>query len=110
MHTHEPLDRQEGLFTEFVGHEVLDERGLSLGTVTDIVDSPHDGHPEFLIVDPGPLRPAHYVPIARSYHTSDGKIVVPWDKHWVKTTPRVTGDHMPTGHDREELLRHYSVT
>jgi len=109
MRTHEPLDRHEGLFTEFVGHEVLDEQGIHLGTVTDIVDNPDDGHVEFLVVDPGLLRPAHYVPIARSYHTSDGKIVVPWDKHWVKSAPRAVGDHAPAGRTREELLRHYSV-
>ena len=109
MHTHESLDRHQGLVTDFVGHEVLDERGLHLGTVTDVVDSPQDGHAEFLVVDPGLLRPAHYVPVARSYHTNEGQIVVPWDKHWVKTAPRATGDHVPTQHDRQALLRHYSA-
>jgi hypothetical protein len=34
--------------------------------------------------------------------------VVPWDKHWVKTAPRATGDHVPTQHDRQALLHHYS--
>lgn len=109
MHTHEPLDRREGLVTDFIGHEVLDEHGLHLGTVTDVVESPQDGHPEFLVVDPGLIRPAHYVPIEGSYHTDEGKVVVPWDKHWVKTAPRATGEHQPSEHDRQELLRHYSV-
>ena len=87
MRTQEPLDRHEGLVTSHIGHEVLDEHGIHLGTVTDIVEDP-EGHAEFLVVDPGILRPAHYVPIAGSYHTSEGQIVVPWDKHWVKTAPR----------------------
>jgi sporulation protein YlmC with PRC-barrel domain len=110
MHTREPLDRHEGLLTDFVGHEVLDEHGLHIGTVTDLVDSPQDGHAEFLVVDPGLLRPAHYVPVAGSYHTSDGRVVVPWDKHWVKTAPRATGDHVPTQRDQQELLRHYTAS
>lgn len=108
MHTHESTDRHEGLVTDFIGHEVLDEHGLHLGLVTDIVDSPEDGHAEFLVVDPGLLRPAHYVPIAGSYHTDRGRVVIPWDKHWVKTASRATGDHLPTGLDRQQLLRHYT--
>jgi len=109
MHTHEPLGRREDLVTEFIGHEVLDEHGLRLGTVTDVVDSPQDGHPEFLVVDPGLIRPAHYVPVEGSYHTNEGQVVVPWDKHWVKTAPRASGDHKPSEHDRQELLRHYNA-
>ena len=109
MHTHEPIDQHEGLVTDFIGHEVLDEHGLHLGMVTDIVDNPDDGHAELLVVAPGLLRPAHYVPITGSYHTNEGQIVVPWDKRWVKTAPRATGDHVPTQHDRQELLRHYTA-
>lgn len=110
MDTHAPIDRQEGRVTDFVGHEALDEHGLHIGTVTDVVDSPEDGHAEFLVVDPGLLRPAHYVPVAGSYHTNEGQVVVPWDKHWVKTAPRATGKHVPNAHDRQELLRHYTVS
>ena len=108
MRTHVPLDQHEGLATDFVGHAMVDEHGLHLGMVTDIVDHPADGHAEFVVVDPGLLRPAHYVPIAGSYHTTEGQIVVPWDRHWVKTAPRATGDHVPNSHDRQALLKHYT--
>jgi sporulation protein YlmC with PRC-barrel domain len=108
MHTRETLDRPNGLTADYVGHEVLDEHGLHLGVVTDVVYDEQDGHPEYLAVDPGLLRPAHYVPVSGSYHTNQGQIVVPWDKHWVKTAPKAVGDHLPTANDRRELRAHYT--
>lgn len=101
MRTHEPIDQHESLVTDFVGHEVLDEHGLNLGRVTDVVDN-------LLVVDPGLLRPAHYVPIAGSYHTDDAKIVVPWERHWFKSAPRVNSDHAPSARDLEQLKEHYT--
>ncbi len=108
MFTHEPSRQDEELVTGYIGHEVLDERGLHLGHVTEVVYDTDDGDPELLVVDPGPLRPAHYVPVVGSYHTVAGQIVVPWDKHWVKAATKASGDHVLTLADRQELAQHYS--
>ena len=52
--------------------------------------------PNWLVVDPGLLRAAHYVPIDGSYVTGTGQVVVPWDKRWIKSAPKANGDHLLT--------------
>jgi sporulation protein YlmC with PRC-barrel domain len=109
MFTHQPTRQDEELVTGYIGHEVLDERGLHLGHVTEVVYSPQDAHPEYLVVDPGLMRPAHYVPVAGSYHTATGQIVVPWDKHWVKTATKAVGGHALGSDARADLAHHYTT-
>jgi sporulation protein YlmC with PRC-barrel domain len=109
MFTHEPTRQDEQLVTGYIGHEVLDEHGLHLGHVTDVVHDREDGHPEYLVVDPGLLRPSHYVPVAGSYHTSTGQIVVPWDKHWVKTATKAAAGDDLSPEARAELAHHYTA-
>ena len=109
MFTHEPRHPDDDLITGYIGHEVLDEHGLHLGVVTEVVYDTDGETPEFLVVDPGLMRPAHYVPVAGSYHTTTGQVLVPWDKHWVKIATKVHGDHVLTEHDRQQLARHYTA-
>ncbi|NNE11531.1 MAG: hypothetical protein HKN41_04715 [Ilumatobacter sp.] len=99
----------------YTGHHVLDEHGHDIGRVTDVIytdpDTTDDGSmtPHWLVVDPGVLRAAHYVPIEGSYTTADGQIVVPWDKRWVQSAPKATGDHV-LSHDKVvELEQHYAI-
>lgn len=109
MFTHQPTSQDGDLVTGYVGHEVLDEHGLHLGVVTEVVYETDGKHPEYLVVDPGLLRPAHYVPVAGSYHTANGQIVVPWDKHWVKMATKAAADHELSERDRHELAHHYTA-
>jgi len=93
----------------YTGHGVLDELGNPLGSVTDVVYDSHGSDPEYLVVDPGIFRAAHYVPVAGVYLTNDDRIVVPWDKHWVKSAPKAARDHVLTAIDRRTLEAHYAA-
>lgn len=105
-------------FTEdiptFSGHEVLDDQNQYVGKVTDVIYEENAGEiagaPTWLVVDPGVLRPAHYVPTAGAYRTAEGAIVVPWDKEWIKSATKATRDHILTDEQREELKSHYAMS
>ena len=103
----------EGL-TTFSGHDVLDDQNQYVGKVTDVIYDENAGEipttPTWLVVDPGLLRTAHYVPAAGAYRTSEGAIVVPWDKEWIKSATKAQRDHILTDEQREELRSHYAMS
>lgn len=98
----------------YTGNHVLDEHGDDIGRVVDVIytdpATSDDGSmvPNWLVVDPGPLRAAHYVPIRGSYVTDGGQVVVPWDKRWVKSAPKASGDHLLSHGQIVELEQHYA--
>lgn len=98
----------------YTGHDVVDEHGNGVGRVVDVIYTDparsDDGSmvPNWLVVDPGPLRAAHYVPINGSYVTGTGQVVVPWDKRWIKSAPKANGDHLLTDDQVAELEQHYA--
>lgn len=106
--------------TVYTGHDVIDEQGNPVGRVTDVIyDDAVEAvgvgvaavrQPTWLVVDPGLLRAAHYMPVAGSYRTADGTIVTPWDKDWVKSATKATNDHILTRDQRDELLSHYALS
>jgi hypothetical protein len=102
----------EGVPT-FSGHEVLDDQNQYVGKVTDVIYEETPGAatttPTWLVVDPGLLRTAHYVPAAGAYRTSEGAIVVPWDKEWIKSATKASRDHILTDQERDELRTHYAL-
>jgi hypothetical protein len=104
-------DASEG--PTFTGHEVLDEHSQHIGQVTDVFYDQETVDvlpaPTWLVVDPGVLRSSHYVPVAGCYRTEEGAIVVPWDKEWVKSSTKATGDHVLTQEEREQLRSHYAL-
>jgi uncharacterized protein YrrD len=95
----------------YTGHDVLDEQSNHVGKVTDVIYDEDSGlaAPSWLVVDPGLLRQAHYVPVEGSYRTDEGAIVVPWDKEWIKSSTKAIGDHVLTTDLRDELATHYSA-
>jgi len=100
--------------TVYSGHHVIDERGDKVGTVIDVIyddpislDPNETPTPTWLVVDPGVLRPAHYVPVAGSYRSENGDIVVPWDRSWIKSAPKAAGAHIVTDDLRRDLVTHY---
>ena len=92
---------------QFTGRRVLDEHGLRLGSVSDVVFDPDGVRPEYLVVAPGPLRAPKYVPIDGAYSTADDRIVVTWDKQWIRHAPRVRRKHQLSSADRHLLEVHY---
>lgn len=111
MRTHPTPDDHPGAPGDisYTGHAVLDEHGIPIGSVTDVVYDRHGFAPEYLVVDPGIFRAAHYVPVEGCYLTNDDRLVVPWDRHWVKSGPKATGDHVLTSIDRRSLEVHYAT-
>jgi sporulation protein YlmC with PRC-barrel domain len=104
MSTHTPYDRP----ATFTGRPVLDEHGLALGTITDVVFDAHGEHAEYLVVDPGILRAAHYVPVRGAFESADGTVVVPWDRQWFKLAPKAGRDHVLSPIERRSLEVHYA--
>lgn len=100
----------------YTGHQVLDERGDDVGRVIDVIytdpSTSDDGSmtPNWLVVDPGLLRSAHYVPIEGSYVTDAGALVVPWDKRWIKSAPKANGDHLLSFDQIADLEAHYALS
>ena len=94
--------------SQYTGRTVIDEHGLVLGVVNDVVYDGHTQRPEYLVVNPGPLRRSHYVPVHGAMETSDGTIVVPWDKDWFKLAPAASGQSTLRERDRRELEAHYA--
>src|SRR4051794_16332170 len=75
------------------GHDVLDDHHQKVGTVSDVLYDER-GEPRWAIVNPGPLRAEHYVPIKGSYMTHDGDVVVPYAKDQVKSAAKANRDHV----------------
>jgi sporulation protein YlmC with PRC-barrel domain len=98
-----PIDQ-----ASYRGHEVIDDHADHVGTVTDVVYSA-EGQPEWVVVNPGLLRAAHYVPVAGSYLTEDGALTIPFTKAHVKAAPKATSDHVITNELERELVRHYEL-
>jgi sporulation protein YlmC with PRC-barrel domain len=112
-------DMNETEFVAYTGHQVVDEHGEHIGHITDVIyDDPTaevigdplvPPTPTWLVVDPGLLRAAHYVPVAGSYRSVNGDIVVPWDKEWIKSAPKARGDHLLSKLDIQDLELHYAT-
>jgi hypothetical protein len=56
------------------------------------------------------LRAAHWMPVAGTYRSADGRIVVPWDKELLKRSPKATDDHMMTPRLARDIEQHYEVS
>lgn len=109
MSSHSRHDRHaDDHHATFTGRAVLDEHGMPLGTVTDVVYDARGESPEYLVVDPGVLRAAHYVPVRGAYAAQDGEVIVPWDRHWFKLAPKADRDHVLGPVDRRTLEVHYA--
>ena len=101
---------------EFVGHPGIDEHDHQIGTVVDVAyDDSSSGagavseSPTWLVVDPGMLRAAHWLPVAGTYRSASGSIVVPWDRDIIKHSPKATDDHRMTPALERQLTEHYEL-
>lgn len=90
------------------GRRVLDEYGLRLGTVTDVVFAPGAYEPDYLVVDPGPLRRSRFVPTVGACQTPHGDVIVPWDRDWFRLAPKASSWVRFSDFDRRALRAHYA--
>lgn len=90
------------------GHVMIDDRQQKVGTVTDVIYD-ESGDARWAVVDPGPLRSEHFVPVEGSYVADDGTVVVPYGKEQVKTAAKAPRDHLLPADVERELEEHYEI-
>ena len=89
------------------GLTVLDEKGAPVGFVSDVIYDNGDGAPTWYVVDCGWMRSEHYVPAEGSYVTSRGDVILPFQKRWVRASPKAAEDHVMTSDLRRALAVYY---
>jgi sporulation protein YlmC with PRC-barrel domain len=95
--------------TELLNREVINESGVKLGRVTDVLFAGDDESPRWAVVSAGLLASARYVPLGNAYTSNDGRVVVPYDKATVKHAPKADRDHVLTPAIEEHLARYYDI-
>jgi hypothetical protein len=91
------------------GHTVLDDHHQKVGTVSDVLYDER-GEARWAVVNPGPMRAEHYVPVEGSYMTSEGAVVIPYGKEQVKSAAKASRDHVLESSVERELIEHYELT
>ncbi len=89
--------------------QVIDEQGQAIGKVEDVLFEGASDSPTWLVVKPGFLRSAHYVPVRGSYTTVTEKVVVPFNRETVRAAPKANADHVLTSEERSLLAQHYAL-
>ena len=93
----------------YAGHDVVDPDGQTIGKVSDVIYNDDELAPTWLVVDIGLLKSGHYAPVDGSYVNDDGRLVVPYDKQYVKQAPKASGDHVVDRSLEAELVEHYGA-
>ena len=93
----------------YTGHQVVDQHGDVVGTVSDVFYDDARNEPTWLVVDPGLLRKERLVPVDGSYEAEDGRIIVPFDREWIKQAPAVDGRHYPDRTIRQHAAQHFEI-
>jgi hypothetical protein len=91
----------------YSGRRMLDKRTEMIGKITDVLYDGNDLKPSWLIVDTGLLRSEHYVPADGAYETQGGDVVVPFDKRWIRSSPKADRRHVLPNGRREAIVAHY---
>jgi uncharacterized protein YrrD len=89
------------------GLTVIDEDGDSVGVVSDVICDNGSIEPAWLVVDCGWLRSEHYVPAEGSLVTSNGEVILPFRKKWVRAAPKAAEGHVLTSAIRRRLAVYY---
>lgn len=93
----------------FNQHPAIDPHGKKVGTIVDLVSDRRTLEPQWLVVDPGVFRAAHYVPIQGAYHTTGGEVVLAFDRDIVMRAPRASRDHVVTADIEREIIEYYHM-
>jgi len=98
-----------GAIVKYANMDVVDRVGHKIGVVSDVVSDAATLEPVWLVVDVGRMKSSHYLPAGVVHPTSDGHLVVPFDKEMVKTAAKPNKDHVLSPEDDTELRRHYGL-
>lgn len=94
--------------TAMTGREVRDQSGEKIGVIDDVVYDNLTQEAVWAVVKRGVLHPRPTaVPLTSIYRTSDGAIVVPYNRHTVATAPKMPKDHVLSQNDVRALKAHY---
>lgn len=94
----------------FRGHEVVDENGVTVGKITDIVYDHRTEQPRWGVVATGLFKSTHYVPlVAKTYMSENGAVVVPYDRQTILHSPKAARDHVLSPMKERELEHHYAL-
>jgi sporulation protein YlmC with PRC-barrel domain len=78
----------ETVLRNLVGHDVVDERGKSVGNVEYIFNDDETGQPEWIGVITGTFIQHHVLVPVDGAEKTNGSLRVPWTKDRVKQAPR----------------------
>ncbi len=89
---------------------MVDPEGETVGKVAQVIydDDAATDMPSWMIVDGGLLRQTNYVPASGAYATPDDRVIVPFNKRWIKAAPKVDRSGL-TEPVRSELQVHYQL-
>ena len=89
------------------GCSIVGTDGKQIGYLRDVIRR-NDAHgPIWFLVDTGILRADRYAPVRGAEITRDGRVVVPFDKQWLRESPKASGDHILDERLEAELIDHY---
>ena len=92
------------------GHDVIDEQGVAIGKITDVVYDHRTEQPRWAVVATSRFRSPHFVPlVAKTYLTADGAVVVPFDKNTIVHAPKAGRDHVLSPMKERELEHYYAL-
>ena len=90
-----------------VGLPVLDDKGASVGFVSDVAYDSGNVDPTWFVVDCGWMRSQHFVPAKGSFVTSKGDLIVPFAKKWIRAAPKAVEGYVMTSALRRQLAIYY---
>lgn len=94
----------------FAGHRLLDEQGVEVGTITDVVYDNRSQRPAWGVVNPGLLKSSHYVPLVPpAYVTQEGNVISPYAKHLILHAPKAKAGHVVSPMLERELEHYYAL-
>lgn len=95
--------------TELLDRDVFAENGEKLGRVTDVLFATDGESARWAVISPGLLASERYVPLVAAYTSTDGRVIVPYDRSIVKHAPKADRDHVITADLEEHLVRYYDI-
>ncbi len=102
-------DTREQDYAAWIGHQVVDSAGETIGKVANIYMDDHTGEAEWVAVNTGMFKSrSSFVPLQGGKADGD-RIVVGYDKAKIKDAPQVEddGDGYLTPEEEQELYRYY---
>lgn len=94
-----------------VDHVVFDTNGARIGKVTDVIYDERASleEPQLVVVNPGRLRPSHYVPMVGVRRTDGGDLQIPFTEERVAQSPKARRDHALTRPEIEDIKHYYGL-